>query len=182
MAINAFLTHSRFNKISCDSEHAASAWAIGMQWLTSAGKELRSNGYPKAFIDSSISTHTHVTVRLTTANRLALCPSPTSLVSVRTSGESVDVSTSGWLSGQACLSDRCSPRSRILFPSSYNRGWCTGYLAPAGKPTSVRPRGDWKRDSRNNEMTVANRISRAPQLLIMPGSPIAPSNGRKPPI
>ena len=53
--------------------------------------------------------HTHVTGRLMTANRLALCPSPTSLASVRTSGESVDVSTSGWLSGQACLSDQCSP-------------------------------------------------------------------------
>ena len=48
-------------------------------------------------------------------------------------------------------------------------------------PTLVRSRGDWKRDSRNIEMTVTNRISRALQLLIMPGPPIAPSNGRKPP-
>ena len=66
--------------------------------------------------------HTHVTGRLTTANRLALCPSPTSLASVRTSGDSVDVSTSGWRSGQACLSDRCSPRSRILFPIELQSG------------------------------------------------------------
>ena len=125
--------HVKRGLIKCLSNRASSIVKDSTQLTkehTHLSKVLRLNGYPKAFIDSTISTHTHTRDRQTDDRQ------PVGTVSIPyISGISEDIRRIcrrfnirvAFRSGTSLR----SMLSKVKDPSNYNRGWCTGYLAPA---------------------------------------------------